>query len=292
MNGIININKPRGFTSHDVVAKLRRILSMKRIGHTGTLDPDATGVLPICVGTATRGAELLTSTEKEYRAQVILGAETDTQDASGKILRRAEVTVTEEDIRKTASSFVGEIDQIPPMFSAIKQDGKKLYELARKGETVERKPRRVTIHRLEIVEVSLETGCFTMDVTCSKGTYIRTLCQDLGEALGCFAHMGDLCRTRSGKFRYADTVTLEEVEAAVKEGDFSFLIPTDRMFDHLPALLLNPARSALVRNGVQIRMNGAPEGLRYRVYDAEKNFLTLSRVENGLLVIEKTFFQN
>ncbi len=291
MNGIININKPKGFTSHDVVARLRRILSMKKIGHTGTLDPDATGVLPICVGCATKAAELLTATEKEYVAKVALGAETDTQDASGTVLRTAEVHINQEDIYKVAQAFVGEIFQIPPMYSAIKQDGKKLYELARKGQTVERKPRPVQIKELEILEINLEEDWFTMRVVCSKGTYIRTLCQDMGERLGCFAHMAELCRTRSGRFGLPNAVTLEEVEAAVSAGDFSFLTRVDQVFEEFPALILAERKAERVRHGGQVRTSGIEEGKRYRVYGEDGTFLTISRVEQGLLKIEKTFYQ-
>ena len=291
MNGVININKPKGFTSHDVVAKLRGILSMKKIGHTGTLDPDATGVLPICVGRATKTADMLTATEKEYIAKVILGSETDTQDASGTVLKSAPVNVTEEEIKQTSSSFIGDIMQIPPMYSAIKQDGKKLYELARKGQVVERKPRPVTIFELEVMEINLPENWFTMRVKCSKGTYIRTLCQDIGEKLGCFAHMGELERTKSGKFSLEESYTLEQVQEAMVKGDTSFLTPIDQIFSDMPTLVLSQRKAEKMCNGTQVSTPGMVEGVTYRVYDEDGRFLTISTAAGGLLKIEKTFYQ-
>ncbi|MBO5364786.1 MAG: tRNA pseudouridine(55) synthase TruB [Clostridia bacterium] len=290
MNGVIVINKEKGYTSFDVVACLRRILSMKKIGHTGTLDPDAVGVLPVCVGVATKAVELLTGADKEYIATVQLGSETDTQDASGRVLRTSQVAVTEEDIQNTAKKFLGKISQIPPMYSAIKQDGKKLYELAREGKTVERKPRQVTIDTIEIQEIDLVHHRFTMRVVCSKGTYIRTLCQDMGEALGCYAHMAELCRTKTGQFSLKDAMTLDEVEAAMKEGDLSFLTPVDKVFYDLPALNLNLKQGEQVRHGVRIRAKDFPEGARCRMYDQAGEFLAVSVVEENRWKIEKTFF--
>lgn len=291
MNGTINVNKPVGFTSHDVVAKLRGILSTKRIGHTGTLDPDATGVLPICVGTATKAAEFLTAEQKEYVAEVTLGAETDTQDASGTVLRFTAVHVTEEDVSAAVRQFVGEIAQTPPMYSAIKQDGKRLYELAREGKTVERKPRIVTIDAIVIESFDLEHKKFSMRVRCSKGTYIRTLCQDIGERLGCFAHMSALCRTRSGGFRIEDAYTLPEIEAMMAAGDTSFLTPVDRVFGTLPALYLSARKAQKMCNGVRVSTPGMEEGCTYRVYDEKGCFLTVSKAEDGVLKIKKTFYQ-
>ncbi len=290
MNGIVIINKEKGYTSFDVVACLRRILATRKIGHTGTLDPDAVGVLPVCVGSATKAVDLLTASKKEYIATVQLGSETDTQDASGKVLRTAEVTVTEEDIRKVAEEFVGEISQIPPMYSAIKQDGKKLYELAREGKTVERKPRAVTIYEIEILDLDMEHHWFSMRVACSKGTYIRTLCQDMGETLGCYAHMAELCRTKTGPFCLEDALTLQEVEAKMKEGDTSFLMATDGVFGEFPALNLNPKEAEMVRHGVQIRAKGFPEGSRARMYDPTGEFLAVSVVRDSRWKLEKTFF--
>lgn len=291
MDGIININKPIGFTSHDVVAKLRGILKTKKIGHTGTLDPDASGVLPICVGCATKAADMLTAHDKEYVAEVTLGSKTDTQDASGTVIATAEVHVTAEEICRAAKKFLGEITQIPPMYSAIKQDGKKLYELARAGIEVERKPRTIVIHEIEVFDIDLSRHRFSLRVACSKGTYIRTLCQDIGEELGCFAHLSALTRTRSGQFRLEDAVTLEAVQDGVNRGDTSFLRPVDSVFADLEALWLSERKARLVCNGVQVRTPGLKEGTRYRVYDEKGSFLTVSLVQNGMLKIEKTFFQ-
>lgn len=290
MNGIVIINKEKGFTSFDVVACLRRILSTRKIGHTGTLDPDATGVLPVCVGSATKAVDLLTAKEKEYIATVQLGSETDTQDSSGKVLRESDVSVSEEDIRRVAERFVGEIDQIPPMYSAIKQDGKKLYELARAGKTVERKPRRITVYELEILDIDLEKNQFSMRVACSKGTYIRTLCQDMGETLGCYAHMAELCRTKTGPFALCEALTLKEVEEKMAAGDTAFLMETDRVFEDIPALKLSAREAEMVRNGVRIRAKEFPEGSRCRMYDERGEFLAVSQVLESRWKIEKTFF--
>ncbi len=292
MNGIINIDKPKGFTSHDVVAKLRGILKTKKIGHTGTLDPDAVGVLPVCVGHATKVADMLTASEKEYIAEVTLGSKTDTQDASGTVLATADVAVNEADIRRIAQSFLGDSMQIPPMFSAIKQDGKKLYELARQGLEVERKPRPITIHEIEILDLDLTQRKFSMRVLCSKGTYIRTLCQDIGERLGCFAHMSALKRTKSGRFEEKDSLTLEEVEKRAKAEDFSFLVPVDQVFEELPPLYLSQRKAELMCHGVQVRTPGLTEGETYRVYDEKGNFLSISLAQQGMLKLQKTFFAN
>jgi tRNA pseudouridine55 synthase len=292
MNGIINIDKPLGFTSHDVVAKLRGILKIKKIGHTGTLDPDASGVLPICVGNATKVADMLTATDKEYVAEVTLGSKTDTQDASGRVLATAEVAVTEDELKVALSDFIGESLQIPPMFSAIKKDGKKLYELARAGIEIEREPRPITIFEIELLSADLENKKCTIRVACSKGTYIRTLCQDLGEKLGCFAHMSALRRTKSGRFSIADAISLDEVEQRVKEEDVSFLQATDSVFEELPALYLSKRKAELICHGVPVRTPGIIEGTTYRVYDETGRFLTISLATDGMLKILKTFYQN
>ncbi len=290
MNGIININKPMGFTSHDVVAKLRGILKTKKIGHTGTLDPDAVGVLPVCVGKATKVADMLTAAEKEYLAELTLGSKTDTQDASGTVIATAPVSVTEEELLKVLQSFLGESEQIPPMYSAIKQDGKKLYELARKGIEVERKPRPITIDEIELLQTDLEHHRCKIRVACSKGTYIRTLCQDIGEKLGCFAHMSALCRSRSGRFFLEDAISLERVEEMAKGEDFSFLTAVDKVFEELPALCLSKRKGELMRNGVQVRTPGICEGTLYRVYDETETFLSISLAEGGMLKMQKTFY--
>ncbi|MCR5595472.1 MAG: tRNA pseudouridine(55) synthase TruB [Lachnospiraceae bacterium] len=215
INGIINVYKEPGFTSHDVVAKLRGITHQKKIGHTGTLDPDAEGVLCVALGAATRVCDMLTDETKEYEAEMQLGITTDTQDTSGEILSGKEVNVTAEQLRQCISSFTGDIDQIPPMYSALKQNGKKLYELARAGITVERKARHITIYDIQIVSMDLPRA--VIRVKCSKGTYIRTLCNDIGEKLGCGAAMSHLLRTRVGRFKVEDSLKLKDIEKIVRE---------------------------------------------------------------------------
>lgn len=291
MNGIININKPLGMTSHDVVGRLRRILGIKKIGHTGTLDPDASGVLPMCIGRATKTADMLTAQNKQYIAEVTLGSATTTLDASGEVKETSEVNVDESDIQSVVTEFVGNIMQIPPMYSAIKIDGKRLYELARDGVEVERKPRPVTIEKIEILSIDLENKKFSMKVDCSKGTYIRTLCDDIGRRLGCLAHMSALIRTRSGRFCIDDAYTLDEVEKMAENGNMSFLVPIDKVFEELPKLILSSRRARLMCNGVQISAQGIIDGEIYRVYDESGSFLTISEAESGLLKILKTFYQ-
>lgn len=217
MDGILNIYKEKGFTSHDVVAKLRRVLHQKRIGHTGTLDPEAEGVLPVCIGKATKLCGMLTEKEKCYRTTAVLGIETDTQDTSGRILTKAEPGgITHAQIMEAIHSFIGDYEQIPPMYSAKKVNGKKLYEYARQGIEVEREPVPVTIFSVENIDIDMEGHTFSMDVTCSKGTYIRTLCHDIGKKLGCGAAMQNLLRTRVRDFTAEDALTLSEVEELVR----------------------------------------------------------------------------
>ena len=229
INGVLNVWKEAGFTSHDVVAKLRGILHQKKIGHTGTLDPDATGVLPVCIGKGTRLCDMLTDETKTYEALLHLGIATDTQDMSGTVTAEAPVTVTEEEVRDCIASFVGEQQQVPPMYSALKVNGKKLYELAREGIEIERKARTVHFYEISILEVKLPL--VRMEVTCSKGTYIRTLCHDIGEKLGCHGCMEQLIRTRVGQFDRNGAHTLDEIAAIVGEGRLSeILVPVDEMF--------------------------------------------------------------
>ncbi|HIY03173.1 MAG TPA: tRNA pseudouridine(55) synthase TruB [Candidatus Blautia faecipullorum] len=216
MDGVLIVRKEKGFTSHDVVAKLRGILRMKKIGHTGTLDPEAEGVLPVVLGKATKLVELLTEKEKTYEVVMRLGLETDTQDMTGTVLQTFPVSVTEEQVIKAAESFLGERQQIPPMYSAIKVNGKKLYELAREGKAVERKARNVHFYEIKVLETALPE--IRMTVTCSKGTYIRTLCYDIGRKLGCGACMKELLRTRSGQFTLEDSLTLEEIQTCMDQG--------------------------------------------------------------------------
>lgn len=248
MDGILNVYKERGFTSHDVVAKLRGILKMRKIGHTGTLDPDACGVLPVCLGQATKVCELLTEKRKTYEAVLLLGRETDTQDISGEILCEKAVNVTEEEIRRTIRSFEGDQLQVPPMYSALKVGGRKLYELAREGKTVERKARPVTFY--EITVLSIDIPRVRIRVTCSKGTYIRTLCHDIGQILDCGGCMEELLRTRVEPFDLADSLTLEQIRRLTEEGQVEKVIcPVDRLFVKLPARQIRPEYVKYMYNG-------------------------------------------
>jgi tRNA pseudouridine55 synthase len=229
INGIMNIYKEAGFTSHDVVAKLRGIVHQKKIGHTGTLDPDAVGVLPVCFGNATKLCDMMTDKSKEYEACMRLGVTTDTQDMSGKILSTSEVNVTEDEVRKAVMGFVGGYEQIPPMYSALKVNGKKLYELAREGKEVERQPRHVDIPSITITDINMPLVSFVVE--CSKGTYIRSLCADIGEKLGCGAAMESLKRTRVGSFRIEEAITLSKVEELAASGEYGrYLLSSDSIF--------------------------------------------------------------
>ena len=289
MNGIIVLNKQRGKTSHDMVSFLRRLTGIKKIGHTGTLDPDATGVLPMCIGKATKAADMLTDSDKAYRAQFILGATTDTQDASGKILTTSPVNVTKEDIEKAISKYIGEISQIPPMFSAIKKDGKKLYELARRGISVEREPRKVTIYSIKTV--AFKDNAVTIDVECSKGTYIRTLCEDIGNTLGCGAYMNTLIRTKSAGFTLSESYTVEELEKLSASGELEkALLPLDTVFGEYERIDLDEKSACRVKNGVRIRTRSAVSGATYRVYDEKGAFLCISESIDGELIMKKAFW--
>ena len=285
-NGIIIIDKPAGWTSMDVCAKLRGILRTKKIGHAGTLDPMATGVLPVFVGQATRAVSFAESGSKEYVAGLRLGLVTNTQDTSGETLDERPVTATADDLRAVLPRFTGEIQQIPPMFSAIKIGGKKLYELARKGQEVERKGRAVTIYELELLEQTGENE-YLLRVLCSKGTYVRTLCHDIGEALGCGGCMSSLRRTMAAGFTLADAVTLDDVQA---QGE-ALLRDVDSLFADSPAYHIRHARvESLCRNGnAFVVRDELPDGT-YRVYGMDGTFLCLSRLENGTMTSVKNFF--
>ena len=260
INGIINVYKERGFTSHDVVAKLRGIVKQKKIGHTGTLDPDATGVLPVCLGNATKLCDMLTDRSKEYITTMRLGFCTDTQDISGEVLETKEVSVTEEEVKEAVLSFVGKYDQIPPMYSALKVNGKKLYELAREGIEIERKARSIEIFEIEILDIALPD--ITMRVHCSKGTYIRTLCHDIGLKLGCFGTMVTLERTKVASFLRENAYTLSEIEALVKTDKLSeILTKTEDMFE-LISVRVAPPFEKLVWNGNPIYLNQIMERIR------------------------------
>ena len=287
-NGLIVIDKPQDWTSMDVCAKLRGLFHEKRIGHAGTLDPMATGVLPVFVGRATRAVEFASEGDKEYLAGLRLGTVTDTQDTSGRVLEEHPVSVTREELEAALAPFRGEIQQLPPMYSAIKINGKKLYELARKGREVERKPRAITIHSLEVEGQESATD-FLIRVRCSKGTYVRTLCHDIGQALGCGGTMYSLRRTMAAGFTLEDALPLEQVLQA--EDPASLLLGVDAYFAGRPVLILKPAAEKKVRNGMTLVLPDAPSAGEYRVYSEAGEFLALSRVSQGKLITIKSFFQ-
>jgi len=277
---MINVYKEAGFTSHDVVARLRGILKQKKIGHTGTLDPDAVGVLPVCLGSGTRLCDMLAEQQKEYVASMQLGIITDTQDMSGKVLQQKEVLCGEKEVQEAVFSFQGEYEQLPPMYSALKVNGKKLYELAREGKEIERKPRTVAIKEIEIL--SIELPFVKMRVECSKGTYIRTLCHDIGAKLGCGAAMKSLVRTMVGNFVLENALTLTEIEDMVREGRImQKIIPVDLVFEALPKVIVKKEFRKRIDNGnfllpkqIELR-TGAFENkdkVQCRVYNDEDVF--------------------
>ena len=276
-NGIINIYKEKGFTSHDVVAKMRGICKQKKIGHTGTLDPDAVGVLPVCLGSGTKLCDMLTDKDKEYVAELLLGKKTDTQDVTGQVLKEHPVNCTEEEVRQAIMSFVGDYMQIPPMYSALKVDGKKLYELARAGKEVERQARPVKILGIEILEVNLPA--VRMRVECSKGTYIRTLCHDIGQKLGCGGTMQSLVRTKVGIFKLENAITLAELEQLRDEDRIDEkLYAVDSIFGECPVLHAKEEAIRLLENGNSFYPNQMeekktyPSGQWVRVYGKERFF--------------------
>jgi len=284
-NGIIIIDKPADWTSMDVCAKIRGILHEKRVGHGGTLDPMATGVLPVFVGQATRAVEFAENSRKEYVAGLRLGQVTDTQDISGETLETHPIAATRADVEAALLRFTGDIDQIPPMYSAIKINGQKLYDLARKGKEVERKPRAIHIYELELLEQVSETD-YLIRCVCSKGTYIRTLCHDIGQHLGCGGTLYSLRRTMAAGYTLADTVTIEDVQA---QGE-ALLKPAETMFTEFPAYHLpSVGKEKRVRNGNPITDETIADGT-YRVYGRDGTFLCLSRAEHGVLTSIKNFF--
>ncbi len=292
-NGIIVINKPAGWTSMDVCAKLRGMFHEKRVGHGGTLDPMATGVLPVFLGRATRAVEFAADSDKEYIAGLKLGVVTNTQDTTGEVLEERPVDVTRDQLWNALARFTGDIQQIPPMYSAIKINGKKLYELARKGREVERKPRPVTIHTLKVLDEAPPEGAdYLLRVVCSKGTYVRTLCHDIGQALGCGGCMASLRRVKAAGFTLKDAVTLETVQEAVDRGEGgSLLLPVDAYFADVPMLVLKTAGAEKkIRNGGLLNTCDLPDGA-YRVYGMDKTFLALGRVAGGTLTTVKSFFE-
>ena len=288
-NGILVIDKSAGWTSQDVAAKLRGVFHERRVGHGGTLDPMATGVLPVFIGRATRAAEFLESAEKEYVAGLRLGVVTDTQDTSGTVLETNSVCVTRAQLEVALRQFLGPIEQIPPMYSAIKINGQKLYELARRGQEVARRPRSITIHALELLEG--EGADWTIRVRCSKGTYVRTLCHDLGRALGCGGCMSSLRRTRAGSFTLAQAVTMQQVlDFAAGQDPQQLLMPVDAVFAAHPPLIVTLGQAAKLKNGAQVKDWQFQPGT-YRVYAEDGEFLLLGRVEGGVLTTIKSFFE-
>ncbi len=288
MNGILLIDKPESWTSNDVVQKLRGILHERRIGHAGTLDPMATGLLTVFVGRATRAVEFAEVDRKRYLAGLRLGMSTDTQDITGTVLRRSEDTVSREALEEALDVFRGEIRQTPPMYSAVKVNGKRLYELARKGETVERKEREITIYGLDILEKKGED--WLLDVSCSKGTYVRTLCHDIGERLGCGGCLSSLRRTEAGAFSVENAHTMDAVAVSAAAGlADALLLPTDSLFQEHPALSVGEKDEARVRNGSFFRLD-EPDGL-YRLYGENGEFLALARVTGGTCRTIKSFFE-
>ncbi len=278
LNGIIIINKEKGFTSHDVVAKLRGICKQKKIGHTGTLDPDATGVLPVCLGRATKVCDMLTDSDKIYEAVMLLGVTTDTQDTSGTVLEEKEIgDISKEQVVQRIQSFVGEYDQIPPMYSALKINGQKLCDLARKGIEVKREARKVKIYSIDIKEISFPY--VTMRVSCSKGTYIRTLCHDIGESLGIGACMKKLLRVQAAGFSLEESMFLKEVEEYANNNRLEeILIPVDRVFSGYPLVHVKKAFEVLYKNGnpLEEKMFNETDVSRcepIRVYDEENEFI-------------------
>ncbi len=295
INGVINIYKERGYTSHDVVAKLRGILKQKKIGHTGTLDPEAEGVLPVCLGKGTKLCEYLTDHDKTYEAVLLLGQDTDTQDLTGTVLHTMPVRVTEGEVRTVVQSFVGEYDQVPPMYSALKVKGRKLCDLARTGVEVERKSRRVRIYEIRILELALPR--VRMEVSCSKGTYIRTLCADIGEKLGCYGCMASLKRTRVDRFRLEDSYTLAQVEQLWESGRLpEIIMAVDEVFASYPAVTLREEAGKMGYNGNPFSAGDLLETLatealdQVRVYDHRGVFIGVYRYDGELFCPVKMFY--
>ena len=293
MDGIIIVNKEKGFTSHDCVAKMRGILQQKKIGHTGTLDPDATGVLPICLGKATKVCDLLTDRDKEYVAELRLGFSTTTQDITGERINEAPVNITPQEFHSLLSSFIGQIEQIPPMYSAIKVNGKHLYELARKGVEIERKSRKIEISELEVLEEDWDNNRIKLRIRCSKGTYIRTLCHDIGLKAGCYGTMESLVRTRVGEFSLEDSYTLSEIEQ--NKHDLKILHPIDSLFMDRKELTVKEEAEKYLFNGNTLNhdeFTSLPEqneGEEFRIYDHNHNFCALYRYAQEAFIVVKMF---
>lgn len=294
MNGILCVNKPEGFTSFDVIAKLRGIMKMKRLGHGGTLDPMATGVLPVFVGAAAKACDIMPDNSKSYIAGFRLGMTSDTQDITGKILSRSERAVSRDELEALLPEFTGDIMQIPPMYSAVQVNGKRLYELARQGVETHREPRPIQVYSLRITEYSPENREGLLEISCGKGTYVRTIIHDIGEKAGCGGVMTSLVRTSSSGIRLEDCFTLEEIQRFADENKLEeIIIPVARVFSSLPELHLGEVQTRMYRNGVKLdlaRVRGiSSEADRYAVYGFEGGFIGLARAdrESGLLRVEK-----
>lgn len=294
INGVINVNKEEDFTSFDVCAKLRGILHIKKIGHTGTLDPKATGVLPVCIGNATKLCDILPDHDKTYIAELLLGQVTDTEDIWGNVLNECEVHLSKEEVISTVLSFIGSYDQIPPMYSALKIDGKKLYELAREGKVVERKPRKITIYSIDILEVNIPTVRFK--VSCSKGSYIRSLCRDIGEKLGCGGTMKSLVRSSACGFNIEDSYTLSDIENLVKANTFETIVTSvDKMFPDYERLHVKEESDKYLYNGNKLYSKNFIEDIDtignkyYLVYDSKDIFVGIYLQEEDYLKPYKMF---
>ncbi|MDR5709049.1 MAG: tRNA pseudouridine(55) synthase TruB [Armatimonadota bacterium] len=288
MDGLLNLLKPPGMTSHDCVEELRRLVRMRRIGHTGTLDPGAAGVLVCCIGRTTRLSEFLMEQDKAYRVELVLGVSTTTGDALGEVLARREVSVHQEDLERVLQRFVGTIQQLPPMVSAVHHEGRRLYELAREGIEVERTPRTVTVHEIRLLRFDPPRAL--LDITCSKGTYVRQLAHDIGEALGCGAHAGFMIRTRVGPHRLEESHTFEEIEEAVRIGEFPrLLIPPAQALPELPEVEVEGRMRAAVLHGQPLPLwkvaphLSLPQGALVKVLDVEGNLLAIGRAVGGQL---------
>lgn len=294
MNGILCVNKPAGFTSFDVVAKLRGILQTRKLGHGGTLDPMATGVLPVFVGNSTKACDIMPDNTKSYRAGFRLGEVTDTQDVTGEVLSRSDMAVSEDMLRETVPHFVGNIMQLPPMYSAVQVNGQRLYDLARKGVEVEREAREIQVSSIDIISYDAEKREGVLDIACGKGTYIRTIINDIGEKLGCGGIMTSLVRTSSGGFTLADCFTFEQIQQAKDEDRLEELIlPIERVFAKLPKLRLNEAQTRMYRNGVKLdlkRVYNIKQGVTdYAVFGNDGKFIgtALADFENDILRVAK-----
>ena len=286
MNGILLVDKPQDWTSHDVVAKLRGVFGERRIGHSGTLDPLATGLLVVFLGRATKAVEFSEAAEKEYVAHLRLGMETDTQDITGSVIGTFDSVPARAEVETVLRQFCGEIEQIPPMYSAIKINGQKLYDIARRGGEVERRPRRITIHELSLL--GEESGDYVLRIRCSKGTYIRTLCHDIGQALGCGGVMTALRRTRVGAYDVQNAYSVAFLSQMERDAAESLLLPLDSVFSDYEAVNLSPENEAHCRNGRGFSLD-VPDG-QYRLYGADNQFLMFADVQSGMVRAMKRFY--